>query len=59
MPLEYFQNNNYDISPKNPFEKKDIVLSIDENVSLVNKANDWFTQEFENLQKLLKDNNLL
>lgn len=59
VPLEYFENNNYDISPKNPFEKKDIVLSVDENLSLINKGNTWFTQEFENLKKLLKDNDLV
>ncbi|MBS8122422.1 hypothetical protein, partial [Candidatus Vampirococcus lugosii] len=59
VPLEYFENNNYDISPKNPFEKKDIVLSIDENLSLINKGNSGFTQEFENLEKLLEDNDLV
>lgn len=58
VPISYFEENSYDLSPKNPFEKQELILSTTENIKLLDKSQNWFQQEYESLKTLLKENNL-
>jgi len=59
VSLKYFEENNYDLSPKNPFEKEELILWVKENIKLLDKSKNWFDKEFESLKILLKENNLV